>query len=78
MNTISDLEAKQDRREFLLTIGRYAAMAAVGTASAFLLIRKARDNEAQACSRKGVCDGCNSFNCCSLPQALSAKQGLSK
>jgi hypothetical protein len=76
---ISELEQKQDRREFLRTIGRYAATAAVGTASAFLLIRKARNNEkAHRCTNRGICDGCSTFDGCSLPQALSAKQATSK
>lgn len=75
---ISELEQKQDRREFLRTIGRYAAVAAVGTTSAFLLIRKARGNEENKCTSRGICDGCKSFTDCGLPQALSAKQMAAK
>ncbi len=49
---------------------RKAALSALGIASAKLVAR----SNGQTCVNNGICRGCDSFDDCGLPSALSAKE----
>jgi hypothetical protein len=65
-----DHEEKHDasRREFLLSIARWAT-AAVAVGAVAKLATKPNDT----CTSQGICRGCPEFEGCGHPQALSAK-----
>ena len=68
------LDNKINRREFFLTLGRYAALTGMGVGIGKLIIQRPDKADPHVCISKGLCDGCGAFNNCGLPQALSAKQ----
>lgn len=69
------LTNKINRRDFFITLGRYAALTGLGVGIGKLIIhRPAEATQSHVCISKGLCDGCGVFDNCGLPQALSAKQ----
>jgi hypothetical protein len=59
------------RREFFRDLARYGS-AAILAAMASLIGAK-RPIRAQSCVNRGVCVGCEEFDNCGLPPALSAR-----
>jgi len=62
-----------DRREFLRSIGRAGALALAGLAAARLAPRGRGGRDGQTCVNRGVCTGCDAFDECVLPAAISRK-----
>jgi hypothetical protein len=60
------------RREFLVSLGRLGAGAALAFLGIRLLSRRPRDRR-EECVNDGLCRGCPTFGGCGLPAALSAK-----
>jgi hypothetical protein len=60
------------RREFLVSLGRLGAGAALAFLGVRLLRRRPRDRS-EECANDGVCRGCPTFDGCGLPAALSAR-----
>ena len=66
----------QNRRELLGRILRYATLGLFGTAGGFGLAKRRRLVREGKCISRGICRGCEIFEKCGLPLALSAKQVL--
>jgi len=62
------------RREFLRDGLRYVALGGLAAISARLAARRAGLPAGQVCIGAGLCRGCEAFEDCGLPQALSAKE----
>jgi len=68
----------QNRRQLLTSALRYGTLGLLGAAGAAAVIRRRRLLQEGKCINDGVCRGCQVFETCGLPQALSAKQVLAK
>ncbi len=64
------------RRQFLRDGFRYAVLGAVAAVTGKLAARQAGRPAGQLCVNAGICRGCEEFDDCGLPQALSAKEVL--
>jgi hypothetical protein len=64
------------RRQFLRDGLRYTVLGALAAVSGKLIARQAARPAGQVCLSAGICRGCEVFDDCGLPQALSAKQVL--
>jgi len=71
---IAWLKTAQTRREFLRTLGRGAALAAILGAASAAAFRRGGRPASQTCINRSVCRGCAAFDGCGLPAALSARQ----
>ena len=60
------------RRELFRAIGRGAALAAVA-AGVWLAWRRGRSAAGEKCINRGICRGCQAYDDCRLPAALSRK-----
>ncbi len=70
---ISEEDRKMTRREFLCEIGRYGLAVLLGGGIGVLL-----DRDREKCINQGICRGCATFDTCHLPQAMSAKEAISR
>jgi len=70
------VEKLQSRRELFTAILRYAALGAIGSLGGASLVKRRRLIKQGKCINRGICRGCEVFDDCLLPQALSAKQVL--
>ena len=68
----------QDRRNMLAGLLRYSALAVVGFVTGATLIKRRRLLGEGKCVSRGICSGCDIYEDCSLPQALSRKDTLSE
>jgi len=66
------------RRQLFATALRYAALGALGTIGGSTLAKRQRLLREGKCTNRGICRGCEAFEACTLPQALSAKQVLAR
>ncbi len=66
------------RRDFFSTILQKAALAALAILGAVLVGKKRDPALRQVCENQGICRRCSLFTNCGLPQALSAKDVLTK
>ncbi len=66
----------QDRRQLLAGVLRCATLGLLGTAGGSALIKRRRLMREGKCINRGICRGCETFEKCGLPQALSAKEVL--
>lgn len=66
----------QNRRQMLAAALRYATLGLLGTFGVSAVSRRRRLVREGKCINKGTCRGCEVFQTCSLPQALSEKEGL--
>jgi hypothetical protein len=64
------------RRQFLRDGLRYIALGGLAAVSGKLVARQAARPAGQVCISAGICRGCEAFDDCGLPQALSAKETL--
>jgi hypothetical protein len=64
------------RRQFLRDGLRYTVLGALAAVSGKLIARQAARPAGQVCLSAGICRGCEAFDDCGLPQALSAKDAL--
>lgn len=63
-----------NRREFMRSCGRIAALGALSLAGGLILRRNPSAQQSSDCKPFPLCQGCSALEGCSLPQALSAKQ----
>ena len=66
----------QSRRELLGRVLRYATLGLLGVAGGWGFAKRRRLVREGKCVNHGICRGCEVFEKCGLPQALSAKQVL--
>jgi hypothetical protein len=64
------------RREFLRDGLRYAVLGGLAAVGGKLLGQPDVRPSGQVCISAGICRGCEAFDDCGLPQALSAKEAL--
>ena len=63
----------QSRRQLLAGVLRYATLGLLGTVGGSVVAKRTRLGREGKCINRGVCRGCEVFEKCGLPQALSAK-----
>ena len=66
------------RRQLLVGIFRNAALGLLGAGGAAALLKRRRLVHQGKCLNSGICRGCEIFDACSLPQALSARTALER
>ena len=66
------------RRHLLAGIARYAALGTLGAIGGAVFAKRRRLVQDGICINSGICSGCGIFEQCGLPQALSAKQLLTR
>jgi len=71
-------EQTPTRRELLTGVLRYATLGALGAIGGGVFVRRRRLAQDGICINSGICKGCGIFEQCGLPQALSAKQLLTR
>lgn len=67
---------RQSRRNFIKDIGRILFLGAFVTGASALVTKPSKKN--QECIADGICSKCGSISDCVLPQALSARQEMSR
>lgn len=63
---------REDRREFLRTLGRGIALGGLLIGTGWLVTKG--DSPIETCTSNGICRACGDLNACNLPSALSYKQ----
>jgi len=66
--------AGQSRRELFAGIFRYATLGLLGMVGGSVVVKRCKLVREGKCINSGICRGCEVFERCSLPQALSAKE----
>jgi hypothetical protein len=66
------------RRHLLAGIARYATLGTLGAIGGGVFAKRRRLIREGICINSGICSGCGIFEQCDLPQALSAKQLLTR
>jgi len=69
---------QQNRRQLFIGILRYSTLGLIGVLGGSFLARRRRLVRENKCINDGICRGCEIFDKCSLPQALSAKEVLTR
>lgn len=69
-------ERVQSRRDFFAATLRYTVLAACAAGGVLAGVKRYRLVKEGRCVRGGVCSGCDVFERCALPEALSAKAVL--
>ena len=73
-----DLGQAQSRRQLLAGVLRYATLGLFGAVGGSVVAKRRRLVREGKCINSGICRGCEVFERCGLPQALSAKQVLAR
>lgn len=68
----------QSRRQLLAGALRYATLGVLGAVGVSVVAKRRRLGREDKCINRGVCRGCEVFEKCGLPQALSAKEVLGR
>jgi len=71
-------EKVQSRRELFAAILRYATLGALGAIGGGVFAKRRRLVQEGICINHGICRGCEIFEQCGLPLALSVKQLLTR
>jgi hypothetical protein len=66
----------QNRRQLFAGALRYISLGLVAAGAGALFAKRRRLVREGKCINKGICRGCEVFEKCGLPQALSAKEVL--
>ncbi len=66
------------RRQFFREGFRFAILGGLATIAARLITRPRLAASNQVCIKAGICSGCEAFEDCGLPRALSVKAASSK
>jgi len=69
-----DFKQMQSRRELFAGIFRYATLGLLGMVGGSVVAKRRKLVRDGKCIHSGICRGCEVFERCSLPQALSAKE----
>lgn len=64
----------RNRRQLLAGTLRYMTLGLLGTVGGSVVAKRRRLVREGKCINSGICRGCEVFEDCSLPQALSAKE----
>jgi len=67
-----------DRRDLFIAVLRYIVLGLCAVVAGFLVVRKRRSVSQGQCINRGMCGGCEVFEDCALPPALSAKHVLTR
>ncbi|MGP8201659.1 MAG: hypothetical protein ACLQU4_19385 [Limisphaerales bacterium] len=67
-------ESSGGRRQFFRDGLRYLALGGLAAVSGKLVARQGVRPAGEVCVNAGICRGCEAFEDCGLPQALSARQ----
>lgn len=73
-----DSKKIQSRRNLIIGVFRYATLGLLGVVSGSVLVKRGKLVRDGECVNRGICRGCEVFENCYLPQALSAKEALAK
>ena len=68
----------QSRRQFFIGAARCASLGLLCAAAELLLAKRRRLMREGVCMNDGFCEGCEIFEKCRLPLALSAKQDFDR
>lgn len=68
----------QSRRQLVVGALRYATLGLFAAGGGSVAVQRRRLAREGKCVNGGVCGGCEVFEKCSLPQALSAKEILAR
>lgn len=71
-------EKVRNRRELITAVLRYATLGLLGAIGGGVVAKKRRLVQDGVCINSGICSGCGIFEQCGLPQAISAKQLLTR
>jgi hypothetical protein len=71
-------EKVQSRRELFTTVLRYATLGTLAAIGGAVFAKRRRLVQNGICINREICKGCGIFEQCGLPQALSAKQLLTR
>ena len=69
---------KQNRREWLRTLARGAALVGLSVMGVLATTKNPRAPQEEECTNRYLCRNCATLTKCRLPQALSLKQVLTK
>ena len=75
---MKDFKQVQNRRQMLIEALRYGTLGLLGIVSGSVVAKRRRLVREGKCINKGICNGCEIFNNCSLPTALSVKEVLTR
>ncbi|MBC8481230.1 MAG: hypothetical protein H8D47_01005 [Planctomycetes bacterium] len=64
----------QNRRQMITGTFRYAALSVIGFFAGSAVIKRHRLVKEGKCISRGICGGCELYEGCQLPSALSKKQ----
>ena len=73
-----NFKQKQNRRQLLTGVLRYATLGLLGAAGGSIVAKSRRLVREGKCINSGLCRDCEVFEECGLPQALSLKEGLAR
>jgi hypothetical protein len=71
-------ESVHARRQFFRSTLRNVSLALLGVAGGAAVTKRRRLLREGKCVNRGVCSGCDVFEDCGLPRALSAKLALAR
>lgn len=78
MTKSNDQDNFQTRRELLRSAVRILSLGGISALCLIAKIRIGAPGTGDGCINQGICGPCGVFDKCSLPQALSAKEGLAR
>lgn len=70
---IEQSDEKQSRREFIRSFGRYLILGGLVSTAGVLITKRLKASAEEKCTEPRICQSCDTFKNCELPQALSAK-----
>lgn len=73
-----DFAQIQNRRQMLIGALRYATLGLLGAVGGSVIAKRHRLVREGKCVNRGICSGCEVFERCTLPTALSAKEVLTR
>jgi FtsH-binding integral membrane protein len=71
-----DFSNKQNRRQFLAGALRYMTLSLIGFASGVTVMKRLKLLREGKCTNEYLCEGCEFYEGCRLPQALSKKKAV--
>jgi len=71
-------ESIHARRQFFRSMLRNVSLALLGTAGGVAAIKRGRLMREGKCVNRGICSGCEVFEDCGLPRALSVRRAFAR
>lgn len=72
------LRNSNNRRDMLISLTRYAAGVALAAAGGFAVMKRRALVRNGGCAKRGLCMGCDVFQNCSLPPAVTMRQATAR